>query len=164
MSAIGSDAKLYPSVLESERSWICGTSSDCRRPVVALHLITLSVEMGLSKLSLIQPKTSHVHVYSASHSVICKPFIGEKLYICQAWVVIDLHNEDLTILCDLRVSPLSTAATGDWLELVKICMKFSRRIRSWLRESVASNDNAATPDCTNTITTTTKEHHQTHLC
>jgi len=113
MSAIGSDAKHYPSVLESERSWICETSSDCRRSWVALHLITVSVEMGFSKFSFIQLKTSHVHVYSVSRSVICKPFIGEKLYICQAWVVIDLHNKDLTTLSDLCVSPLSTAAAGD---------------------------------------------------
>lgn len=39
------------------------------RSVVALHLITVSVEMGFSKLSLIQPKTSHVHVYSVSQSL-----------------------------------------------------------------------------------------------
>lgn len=95
MSAIGSDAKLYPSVLESERSEYVELFQIVEDPWWHCIWSLVSVEMGFSKLSLIQPKTSHVHVYSASHSVICKPFIGEKLYICQAWVVIDLHNEDL---------------------------------------------------------------------
>jgi hypothetical protein len=141
-------------------------SSVCRRSVVALHLITVSVEMGFSKLSLIQPKTSHVHVciYSVSHSVICKPFIGEKLYICQARVVIDLHNEDLTTLCDLRVSPPCL------LLLLEIDLSLWRHVWSLVEECDPGLEKVwpamtMLPHLTaQTQFTTTEEHHQTHLC